>query len=93
MLCISYSHRFLPVVVSTLAAAQSALFSSSLLWCCCFAANRGGLWHSKTQGGVIFRLGKVLRARGRGIILLIATVDRMVRVDLRVITINVASRK
>ena len=42
---------------------------------------------------MIFRLGKLLRARGRGIVLLIPTVDRMVRVDLRVITINVPSQE
>ena len=45
------------------------------------------------ERGVIFRLGKVLRARGRGIILLIAAVDRMVRMDLRVITINVPQQE
>ena len=38
---------------------------------------------------VIFRLGKLLRAKGPGLIILIPVVDRMVRVDLRVITIDV----
>ena len=42
---------------------------------------------------MIFRLGKLLRAKGRGIVLLIPTVDRMVRVDLRVITINVPQQE
>ncbi len=37
----------------------------------------------------IFRLGKLLRAKGPGLIILIPVVDRMVRVDLRVITIDV----
>jgi len=41
------------------------------------------------ERGVIFRLGKLLRAKGPGLILLIPIVDRMVKVDLRVITINV----
>lgn len=41
------------------------------------------------ERGVIFRLGKLLRAKGPGLILLIPLVDRMVRVDLRVVTIDV----
>jgi regulator of protease activity HflC (stomatin/prohibitin superfamily) len=41
------------------------------------------------ERGVIFRLGKLLRAKGPGLVLLIPIVDRMVRVDLRVITIDV----
>src|SRR5438045_8237618 len=39
--------------------------------------------------GVIFRLGKLLGAKGPGLILLIPIVDRMVRMDLRVVTISV----
>ncbi|MGA7391783.1 MAG: SPFH domain-containing protein, partial [Terrimicrobiaceae bacterium] len=45
------------------------------------------------ERGVIFRLGKLLRAKGPGLILLIPIVDRMVKVDLRVITINVAKQE
>ncbi len=45
------------------------------------------------ERGVIFRLGKLLRAKGPGIILLIPIVDRMVRVDLRVVTINVPQQE
>ncbi|MGC2625456.1 MAG: slipin family protein [Candidatus Udaeobacter sp.] len=41
------------------------------------------------ERGVIFRLGKLLTAKGPGIIFLIPIVDRMVRMDLRVVTINV----
>src|SRR2546423_9412974 len=41
------------------------------------------------ERGVIFRLGKLLGAKGPGLILLIPVVDRMVRMDLRVVTINV----
>lgn len=41
------------------------------------------------ERGVIFRLGKLLRAKGPGLILLIPFVDRMVRIDLRVVTIDV----
>lgn len=41
------------------------------------------------ERGVIFRLGKLLGAKGPGLILLIPVVDRMVKVDLRVVTIDV----
>jgi len=41
------------------------------------------------ERGVIFRLGKLLRAKGPGVIFLIPIVDRMVRMDLRVVTIDV----
>jgi regulator of protease activity HflC (stomatin/prohibitin superfamily) len=45
------------------------------------------------ERGVIFRLGKLLRAKGPGLILLIPVVDRMVKVDLRVVTIDVAKQE
>jgi regulator of protease activity HflC (stomatin/prohibitin superfamily) len=41
------------------------------------------------ERGVIFRLGKLLKAKGPGLIFLIPIVDRMVRMDLRVVTIDV----
>lgn len=41
------------------------------------------------ERGVIFRLGRLIGAKGPGIILLIPLVDRMMRVDLRVITFDV----
>ena len=41
------------------------------------------------ERGVIFRLGKLLRAKGPGLIFLIPIVDKMVRMDLRVVTIDV----
>ena len=41
------------------------------------------------ERGVIFRLGKLQAAKGPGIIFLIPIVDRMVKMDLRVVTINV----
>ena len=41
------------------------------------------------ERGVIFRLGKLAGAKGPGLIFLIPIVDRMVRIDLRVVTINV----
>jgi regulator of protease activity HflC (stomatin/prohibitin superfamily) len=45
------------------------------------------------ERGVIFRLGKLIRAKGPGLVFLIPMVDRMVRMDLRVITINVAKQE
>jgi regulator of protease activity HflC (stomatin/prohibitin superfamily) len=41
------------------------------------------------ERGVIFRLGKLLGSKGPGLIFLIPIVDRMVRMDLRVVTIDV----
>ncbi len=41
------------------------------------------------ERGVIFRLGKLLGAKGPGLIFLIPMVDRMVKMDLRVVTIDV----
>ena len=45
------------------------------------------------ERGVVFRLGKLLRAKGPGIVLLIPVVDRMVRMDLRVVTIDVQKQE
>jgi regulator of protease activity HflC (stomatin/prohibitin superfamily) len=45
------------------------------------------------ERGVVFRLGKLLRAKGPGIVLLIPVVDRMVRMDLRVVTIDVPKQE
>src|SRR6188472_2945486 len=45
------------------------------------------------ERGVIFRLGKLLGAKGPGLIFLIPMVDRMVRMDLRVVTISVEKQE
>ena len=45
------------------------------------------------ERGVVFRLGKLLGAKGPGIVLLIPVVDRMVRMDLRVVTIDVPKQE
>ncbi|KAB2639502.1 MAG: slipin family protein [Verrucomicrobia bacterium] len=45
------------------------------------------------ERGVIFRLGKVLDAKGPGLIFLIPVVDRIVKMDLRVVTIDVARQE
>jgi len=45
------------------------------------------------ERGVIFRLGKLLAAKGPGLIILIPVVDRMVKMDLRVVTIDVSKQE
>jgi regulator of protease activity HflC (stomatin/prohibitin superfamily) len=45
------------------------------------------------ERGVIFRLGKLQGAKGPGIIFLIPMVDKMVRMDLRVVTIDVPKQE
>src|SRR5256885_3583863 len=45
------------------------------------------------ERGVICRLGKLLGAKGPGLIFLIPIVDRMVRMDLRVVTISVEKQE
>src|SRR5437588_7714771 len=45
------------------------------------------------ERGVIFRLGKLEGARGPGLIFLIPIVDKMVKMDLRVVTIDVAKQE
>jgi regulator of protease activity HflC (stomatin/prohibitin superfamily) len=41
------------------------------------------------ERGVIFRLGRLIAQKGPGLILLIPLVDRMVKVDLRTVTLNI----
>ena len=45
------------------------------------------------ERGVIFRLGKLIGAKGPGLILLWPVIDRMVKMDLRVVTIDVARQE
>jgi len=41
------------------------------------------------ERGIIFRLGRLQRAKGPGVILLIPIVDRMTKIDLRVVTLDI----
>jgi regulator of protease activity HflC (stomatin/prohibitin superfamily) len=41
------------------------------------------------ERGVIFRLGRLIAQKGPGLILLIPFIDRMVKVDLRTVTMNI----
>src|SRR5712692_7184075 len=44
--------------------------------------------------GIVFRLGRLFpEPKGRGLFLLIPVVDRMVKVDLRTITLNIPPRE
>jgi regulator of protease activity HflC (stomatin/prohibitin superfamily) len=45
------------------------------------------------ERGVVFRLGKLLAAKGPGLIILIPVVDRMQKMDLRVVTIDVPKQE
>jgi regulator of protease activity HflC (stomatin/prohibitin superfamily) len=45
------------------------------------------------ERAVVFRLGKLIGAKGPGLVLLIPIVDRMVRMDLRVVTIDVSKQE
>ncbi len=45
------------------------------------------------ERGVVFRLGKLLGPKGPGLIFLIPIVDKMVKMDLRVVTIDVSKQE
>jgi regulator of protease activity HflC (stomatin/prohibitin superfamily) len=45
------------------------------------------------ERGVIFRLGRLVGARGPGLFFIIPIVERMVRVDLRVVTLDVPAQE
>ncbi len=45
------------------------------------------------ERGVIFRLGRLVGAKGPGFFLIIPFIDRMVKVDLRVVTMDVPSQE
>lgn len=45
------------------------------------------------ERGVIFRLGRLVGARGPGLFFIIPIIDRMMKVDLRVVTLDVPSQE
>jgi regulator of protease activity HflC (stomatin/prohibitin superfamily) len=45
------------------------------------------------ERGVIFRLGRLMGAKGPGLFFIIPLIDRMVKVDLRVVTMDVPSQE
>ncbi len=47
---------------------------------------------SEYERGVIFRLGRVIQTKGPGLIILIPIIDKMVKVSLRLVTMDVPSQ-
>ena len=45
------------------------------------------------ERGVIFRLGRLVGAKGPGLFLIIPVIDRMMRVDLRTVTLDIPSQE
>src|SRR3954452_17902585 len=45
------------------------------------------------ERGVVFRLGRVQRQRGPGLVLLVPGIDRMVRVSLRTVTLKIPAQE
>ncbi len=45
------------------------------------------------ERGVIFRLGRVIRTKGPGLIILIPVIDKMVRVSLRLVAMDVPEHR
>ena len=45
------------------------------------------------ERGVIFRLGRFVGAKGPGLFLIVPFIDRMIKVDLRVVTLDVPSQE
>ena len=44
------------------------------------------------ERGVIFRLGRIIKTKGPGLIILIPIIDKMVKVSLRLVTMDVPSQ-
>jgi regulator of protease activity HflC (stomatin/prohibitin superfamily) len=44
------------------------------------------------ERGVVFRLGRIAGVRGPGLILLIPFIERMVKVDLRTVTMDIPAQ-
>jgi regulator of protease activity HflC (stomatin/prohibitin superfamily) len=45
------------------------------------------------ERGVIFRLGRIIKAKGPGLFFIIPVVDQMIRVDLRTVTLDVPTQE
>ncbi|MEZ4675692.1 MAG: slipin family protein [Caldilineaceae bacterium] len=45
------------------------------------------------ERGVVFRLGRIIKAKGPGLFFIIPIVDQMIRVDLRVVTLDVPTQE
>ncbi len=69
----------------------SASFIAIIIFAVLFLANAIRILN-EYERGVIFRLGRVIRAKGPGIILLIPVIDRMQKISLRVIAQEVPTQ-
>ncbi len=69
----------------------SASFIAIIVFAILFLANAVRILN-EYERGVIFRLGRVIRAKGPGIILLIPVIDRLQKVSLRVIAQEVPTQ-
>ena len=69
----------------------SASFIAVIIFVILFLANAIRILN-EYERGVIFRLGRVIRAKGPGLILLIPLIDRMQKVSLRVIAQEVPTQ-
>ena len=69
----------------------SASFIAIIIFAILFLANAIRILN-EYERGVIFRLGRVIRAKGPGIILLIPVIDRLQKVSLRVIVQEVPTQ-
>src|SRR5208282_6261132 len=69
----------------------SASFIAIIIFGILFLANAIRILN-EYERGVIFRLGRVIRAKGPGIILLIPVLDRLQKVSLRVIVQEVPTQ-
>src|SRR5438874_10477394 len=45
------------------------------------------------ERGVVFRLGRLMDQRGPGLVMLVPTIDRMVRISLRTVTLTVPAQE
>ena len=78
---------------------MNALFTTVLPWIfilavlCATVLTQAARILREYERGVIFRWGKLRGARGPGLIFLIPFIDRMVRMDLRVVTIDVPKQE
>jgi regulator of protease activity HflC (stomatin/prohibitin superfamily) len=70
---------------------MTALFVVGVVLVCVVAALAGASVRilREYERAVVFRLGRLIGAKGPGIVLLIPAIDRMVRVDLRTVTFDV----
>ncbi|MFN0116844.1 MAG: slipin family protein [Elusimicrobiota bacterium] len=58
-----------------------------------FIVTNGAKVLSEYERGVVFRLGRLIDVKGPGLIIIIPFIDRMVRVDLRTITLDVPAQE